>query len=131
MTQVRSMLQRMDHRVGLIGTIEYAADFIDSDRKLKKKRLTSDGEEWVPDEEDITANETSVGGGNLWPYKGRYSVANTTPNGLQLQQLYAGMLARDCTAVSMEVSSHALAQQRTDGERASRPNLLCTPVDRS
>jgi hypothetical protein len=122
MTQVRSMLKEMDHRVGLIGTIEYAAD---------NKKLTSDGEEWVPDEEDITANEPSVGGGNLWPYKGRYSVANTTPNGLQLQQLYAGMLARECTAVSMEVSSHALAQQRTDGERASRPTLLWTPVDRS
>lgn len=116
------MLEGMDHRVGLIGTIEYAAN---------DKKLTSDGEEWVPDEEDITANESAVGGGNLWPYKGRYSVANTTPNGLQLQQLYAGMLARECTAVSMEVSSHALAQHRTDGERASPSTPPCTSVDPS
>jgi hypothetical protein len=36
----------MEHIVGLVGTIEYSADDI---------RLTPEGEEWVPTEEDPTA----------------------------------------------------------------------------
>ena len=60
-------------------------------------------QEWAPEEDDPTRFETGSGGGNLWPYRGRYDVPNTTPDALQLQQLYAGMVAQDCTAVSIEV----------------------------
>jgi UDP-N-acetylmuramoyl-L-alanyl-D-glutamate--2,6-diaminopimelate ligase len=41
--------------------------------------------------------------------------AHTTPGALQLQQLLAKMVMGGCSAAVMEVSSHALAQDRTSG----------------
>jgi UDP-N-acetylmuramoyl-L-alanyl-D-glutamate--2,6-diaminopimelate ligase len=41
--------------------------------------------------------------------------AHTTPGALELQQLLAKMVAGGCTTAVMEVSSHALAQDRTSG----------------
>lgn len=41
--------------------------------------------------------------------------AHTTPGALELQQLLAKMVSSGCTAAVMEVSSHALAQDRTSG----------------
>lgn len=42
---------------------------------------------------------------------------NTTPGASQLQELLASMLAAGATDVVMEVSSHALDQERTEGVR--------------
>lgn len=41
--------------------------------------------------------------------------AHTTPGALELQQLLAKMVTHGCTTAVMEVSSHALAQDRTSG----------------
>lgn len=41
--------------------------------------------------------------------------SHTTPGALELQQLLAKMVDRGCTTAVMEVSSHALAQDRTSG----------------
>ena len=41
--------------------------------------------------------------------------AHTTPGALELQQLLSRMVAEGCTTAVMEVSSHALAQDRTAG----------------
>jgi UDP-N-acetylmuramoyl-L-alanyl-D-glutamate--2,6-diaminopimelate ligase len=41
--------------------------------------------------------------------------SHTTPGAIELQQLLAKMVAGGCTAAVMEVSSHALAQDRTAG----------------
>ncbi len=41
--------------------------------------------------------------------------SHTTPGALELQQLLAKMIAGGCTTAVMEVSSHALAQDRTSG----------------
>lgn len=41
--------------------------------------------------------------------------SQTTPGALELQQLLAKMAGERCTTVVMEVSSHALAQERTAG----------------
>lgn len=39
---------------------------------------------------------------------------NTTPDGLHLQKIFSEMLSQGATTVAMEVSSHALAQQRVN-----------------
>jgi UDP-N-acetylmuramoyl-L-alanyl-D-glutamate--2,6-diaminopimelate ligase len=41
--------------------------------------------------------------------------SHTTPGALELQQLLSRMVERGCTSAVMEVSSHALAQDRTSG----------------
>lgn len=41
--------------------------------------------------------------------------SHTTPGAIELQQLLARMVAGGCTTAVMEVSSHALAQDRTSG----------------
>lgn len=45
----------------------------------------------------------------------RIPAAHTTPGALELQQLLAKMVTHGCTTAVMEVSSHALAQNRTSG----------------
>ena len=43
-----------------------------------------------------------------------YPATHTTPESLELQQMFSAMVAAGCSAVSMEVSSHALDQNRVD-----------------
>ncbi len=45
----------------------------------------------------------------------RHPSHNTTPGAAELQSMLAAMVANKCRAVSMEVSSHALEQNRTAG----------------
>lgn len=40
--------------------------------------------------------------------------ANTTPDGLQLQAMFSGLVDQGAQAIAMEVSSHALSQQRVN-----------------
>lgn len=46
-----------------------------------------------------------------------FPATHTTPESLELHQLFSAMEAAGCTAVSMEVSSHALDQKRVEGIR--------------
>ncbi|KAK3284369.1 hypothetical protein CYMTET_7977 [Cymbomonas tetramitiformis] len=103
---VRGILDELDHKTGVIGTIAYLAG---------DDKLNAEGEIWEAEEEDPCKFRPCSAPGKLAPYKGRYSINNTTPDALQLQQLQFGMLQVDSTACSMEVSSHALALGRTDG----------------
>lgn len=48
---------------------------------------------------------------------GPVPATRTTPEGLDLQAAFAGMRDRQCVAAAIEVSSHALAQGRTEGTR--------------
>ena len=45
----------------------------------------------------------------------RYPATHTTPESLELQELFSKMTEKKCDAAVMEVSSHALEQHRTDG----------------
>jgi len=45
----------------------------------------------------------------------KFPATHTTPESLELQQLFSQMAAKGCTHCVMEVSSHALHQHRTDG----------------
>ncbi|MCX7983793.1 MAG: UDP-N-acetylmuramoyl-L-alanyl-D-glutamate--2,6-diaminopimelate ligase [Bacteroidetes bacterium] len=44
-----------------------------------------------------------------------YPSTHTTPESLELQQMFSEMVKAGCAAVSMEVSSHALDQRRVEG----------------
>ncbi len=44
-----------------------------------------------------------------------YESTHTTPGAIELQKIFRNMADNDCRGVAMEVSSHALDQQRTDG----------------
>ena len=44
-----------------------------------------------------------------------YESTHTTPGAVELQKIFRKMADNDCRGVAMEISSHALDQQRTDG----------------
>lgn len=129
---VRGILEEAEHLTGMVGTIEYA---------LCNQLLSDDGQLWKDtpegqerDIQDIIQEEWDAihfeskaaeeGRVRLLAhalpyhvdkYQGRYSVPNTTPNALQIQQLMAGMADRGGSACVMECSSIGLDQGRCDG----------------
>ncbi|KAK9805281.1 hypothetical protein WJX72_010844 [[Myrmecia] bisecta] len=102
---IRGIFEELDQPTGMIGTIEYA---------LGVDRMTPSGDLWRPTEEDPTLSRDCSTPHHIVPYKGKYSVPTTTPDGLQLQKLMAGMQDRGATACVMECSSQGLHQGRCD-----------------
>ncbi|HUN66033.1 MAG TPA: UDP-N-acetylmuramoyl-L-alanyl-D-glutamate--2,6-diaminopimelate ligase [Bacteroidota bacterium] len=60
-----------------------------------------------------------IGTIEYWIGTERIPATHTTPESLELNELLAKMVASDCRAVVMEVSSHALDQHRVHGIRFS------------
>ena len=128
---VRGILEEAEHLTGMVGTIEYA---------LCNQLLSESGELWkdtpagkerdiqevIQEEWDQIYFETKAAEEgrarllahslpyHLDKYQGRYSVPNTTPSSLQVQQLMAGMADRGGSACVMECSSIGLDQGRCD-----------------
>lgn len=128
---IRGVLEEAGHSCGMIGTVEYALDHTLLNESGEIWRDTSEGK--MRDIQDIIQEEFNNnarmdrdrGGGppalaHATPYcvdgyLGRYSVSNTTPNQLQVQQVMAGIADRGGTAAVMEVTSIGLDQGRVDG----------------
>lgn len=73
---VRGMLEEIGALTGMVGSIEYA---------LAEDRLTPDGDLWEADEEDPTRKRECSAPFALAPYRGKYWVEDTTPDGLHMQ----------------------------------------------
>jgi len=102
---IRGMLEEMEQVTGMIGSVEYA---------IAEDRLDEDGELWVPREEDPAADRESSVPFMVTPYAGKYTVPATTPPGLQVQKLLAGVRDRGGTCAVVECSSYAMANRELD-----------------
>ncbi|KAF5832882.1 Mur ligase [Dunaliella salina] len=102
---IRGILEEMEQVTGMIGTVEYA---------IAEDRLDEDGELWEPREEDPSADRESSVPFMVTPYAGKYTVPATTPPGLQVQKLLAGVRDRGGTCAVVECSSHAMANRELD-----------------
>ena len=108
--------------VGMIGTIEYA---------VAEDRLDEEGELWLPTEPDPTRQRTCSAPYHISPYRGKYSVPNTTPGPVSMAKLLAGMRDRGATWAVLEASSHGLRQGRlagTDVGECLRWGAVCVCV---
>jgi len=104
----RGVFEEADGVIGMVGSIEYAMDL---------NKLTREGDFWVPEEEDPTAEEKRDCSApfHLAPYLGKYGTdIPTTPDALALQALIAGMVDRGATKVIIEIDSDTLADGRLD-----------------
>lgn len=102
---VRGILDTLGQETGLIGTTGY---------ELGSLKFNANGTVWAPEEEDPVKDMPCSSPGILYPYKGRYSVKNTTPDAVQMQQILFGMQKEGAGACVAEVTSIALDQGRTD-----------------
>eukprot|EP00882_Tetradesmus_deserticola_P019921 GHRQ01021472.1.p1 GENE.GHRQ01021472.1~~GHRQ01021472.1.p1 ORF type:complete len:366 (+),score=136.00 GHRQ01021472.1:710-1807(+) len=102
---IRGVLEQAGELTGMIGSIEHA---------LAEHQLLPDGKLWKPQVDDPAAGRECSSPFSLTPYRGRYSVEETTPNGLQMQQLLAGMRDRGATAAVVECTACGLAGGSAD-----------------
>ena len=72
---MRSVFEHLGLLTGLTGTVEYA---------LEKDRVTGSGDLWVPDRDDPTLERESSTPFWTAPYEGKYDVACTTPDAIQV-----------------------------------------------
>ncbi len=99
------MLEAAGQLTGMVGSVEYA---------LAEARLDVDGGLWQPpdlglEEGEVLEQPECSAPFRVMPYLGRYSVPGTTPRGLHLQKLAAGMRDRGATCAVVECSTQALA----------------------
>jgi hypothetical protein len=73
---VRGVLEQAGELTGMIGSIEHA---------LAEHQLQPDGKLWKSQVDDPAAGRECSSPFSLVPYRGRYTVEETTPNGLQMQ----------------------------------------------
>ena len=103
---IRSVLEQRGLVVGMVGTIEYA---------IAEDRLTEEGALWLPEEPDPTMQRACSAPYRIAPYRGKYTVPNTTPGPLSMVQLLAGMRDRGAQAAVVECSSQGIQTGRLDG----------------
>lgn len=73
---IRGVLEQAGQLTGMVGSIEQA---------LAEHLMTDEGDLWEADDVDPAEGRECSSPFALVPYKGRYSVEETTPNGLRLQ----------------------------------------------
>ncbi|WIA32264.1 hypothetical protein OEZ86_003110 [Tetradesmus obliquus] len=109
---IRGVLEQAGELTGMIGSIEHA---------LAEHQLQPDGKLWKSQVDDPAAGRECSSPFSLVPYRGRYSVEETTPNGLQMQQLLAGMRDRGATAAVVECTAAGIAGGSADW---LQPNIV-------
>eukprot|EP00878_Enallax_costatus_P033621 GHUV01037156.1.p1 GENE.GHUV01037156.1~~GHUV01037156.1.p1 ORF type:complete len:424 (+),score=127.09 GHUV01037156.1:272-1543(+) len=102
---IRGVLEQAGQLTGMVGSIEHA---------LAEHLVTPEGDLWEPDDIDPAEGRECSSPFALVPYKGRYSVEETTPNGLRLQRSLASMRDRGATAAVVECDASSIAGGSTD-----------------
>lgn len=108
----RGIFEENEELTLMIGDTEYA---------LAEDRLTRQGEIWVADEEDVTLNRDCSVPFHIVPYKGKYELPLTTPDGLHLQKVLAGGADRGAESAIVEICPSLLHDDRAS---AFKPNIV-------
>jgi len=108
----RGIFEENEELTLMVGDTEYA---------LAEDRLTREGEIWVADEEDVTLSRDCSVPFHIVPYKGKYEIPLTTPDGLHLQKVLAGGADRGAESAIIEICPSSLRDCRAD---ALKPNVV-------
>ena len=101
----------------------------DSEYAIGTDRLTPEGDLWVPDEEDSTANLERSSPFRLTERSGKYDLPSKTPDALHMQKVIAGIADRGGTVAMVEVCPELAADDRAEQLRPSI--LLFTNIEQS
>lgn len=108
----RGVFEENEELTLMIGDTEYA---------IAEDRLTREGDVWVADEEDPTVNRDCSVPFHIVPYKGKYELPLTTPDGLHLQKVLAGGADRGAESAVVEVCPASLDDKRA---AAFKPGIV-------
>lgn len=104
----RGVFEENEELALMVGDTEYA---------LAEDRLTREGGIWVAEEEDVTLHRDCSVPFHIVPYRGKYELPVTTPDGLHLQKVLAGGADRGAESALVELCPHLLRDGRADSFR--------------
>ena len=110
----RGVFEENEELTLLVGDTEYA---------LAEDRLTREGAIWHATEEDVTLHRDCSVPFHVVPYRGKYELPMTTPDGLHLQKVLAGGADRGAESAVVEVCPGSMRDGRCDA-RAFRPEIV-------
>eukprot|EP00208_Stichococcus_sp_RCC1054_P003770 CAMPEP_0206139342 /NCGR_PEP_ID=MMETSP1473-20131121/5544_1 /ASSEMBLY_ACC=CAM_ASM_001109 /TAXON_ID=1461547 /ORGANISM="Stichococcus sp, Strain RCC1054" /LENGTH=890 /DNA_ID=CAMNT_0053533095 /DNA_START=451 /DNA_END=3123 /DNA_ORIENTATION=- len=100
---IRGIFEELSQLTGMIGSVEYA---------ISTDRLDDDGDLWVPIEEDTTLERDTSRPDHVAPYEGKYTVTQSTPNGLNMHKILAGIRDRGAQSAVIEATTTGLQEGR-------------------
>lgn len=104
----RGVFEENEELALMVGDTEYA---------LAEDRLTREGHVWVPEEEDVTLHRDCSVPFHIVPYRGKYELPVTTPDGLHLQKVLAGGADRGAESALVELCPSLIRDGRADSFR--------------
>ncbi len=104
----RGVFEENEELALMVGDTEYA---------LAEDRLTREGDIWIAEEEDVTLHRDCSVPFHIVPYRGKYELPVTTPDGLHLQKVLAGGADRGAESALVELCPSLLRDGRADSFR--------------
>lgn len=104
----RGVFEENEELALMVGDTEYA---------LAEDRLTREGHIWVAEEEDVTLNRDCSVPFHIVPYRGKYELPVTTPDGLHLQKVLAGGADRGAESALVELCPSLIRDGRAESFR--------------